>query len=117
MKKGQSLIELLLTIGLSAVLLPALITGLVSSREGKAQQQERIQAASLLRQTYEAVRSIRNRDWSNIEINGTYHPVISGTMWASASGSITTNGFTRSYSISDINRDSNGAIVPTPTGT
>src|SRR3990167_9834707 len=77
MKKGQSLIELLLTIGLSAVLLPALITGLISSREGKAQQQERIQAASLLRQTYEAVRSIRNRGWDNISVNGTYHPIIS----------------------------------------
>ena len=116
-KKGQSLVELLLVIGLSALLLPALLTGLTSSREGKAQQNQRIQATSLLRETYEAVRSIRNRDWSNIVINGTYHPVISGTMWASASGSITTNGFTRSYSISDINRDSNGAIVPTPTGT
>ena len=116
MKKGQSLIELLLTIGLSAVLLPALITGLVSSREGKAQQQERIQAASLLRQTYEAVRSIRNRDWSNIEINGTYHPIISGSQWASASGAITTNDFTQSYTVSDVRRDINGAIVTPPAG-
>ncbi|OGK13621.1 hypothetical protein A2859_01675 [Candidatus Roizmanbacteria bacterium RIFCSPHIGHO2_01_FULL_37_16b] len=115
--QSQSLIELLLTIGLSAVLLPALITGLISSREGKAQQQERIQAASLLRQTYEAVRSIRNRGWDNISVNGTYHPVISGTLWASSSGAITTNGFTQSYTVSDINRDSSGIIVTVPAGT
>src|SRR3990167_7795640 len=115
--QGQSLVELLLTIGLSTLLLPALLTGLISSREGKAQQNQRIQASSLLRETYEAVRSIRNRNWSNIVINGTYHPVISGTMWASASGSITTNGFTQSYTITDVNRDASSVIVTAPAGT
>ncbi len=115
-QEGQSLVELLVTIGVECILLPALITGLVTSREGKAQQNERVAAAALLRETEEAVRSIRNRDWSNISVNGTYHPVISGTMWASASGSITTNGFTQSYTISDVNRNSSGAIVPAPTG-
>ena len=115
-KKGQSLVELLLTIGLASILLPALLTGLVTSREGKAQQTQRVKAVSLLRETQEAVRSIRNRDWSNVSINGTYHPVISGSQWASASGSITTNGFTQSYTISDVNRDAGGAIVSAPAG-
>ncbi len=114
---GQSLIELLLAIGLASILLPALITGLVTSRGGKAQQSQRVQAVSLLRETQEAVRSLRNRDWSNLAINGTYHPVISGTYWTSASGSITTNGFTQSYTISGVNRDSNGIIVSAPNGT
>ena len=117
MQKGQSLVELLLTIGLASILLPALITGLVTSREGKAQKSQRVKAVSLLRETQEAVRSIRNRDWSNIFVNGTYYPVISGTQWASASGSITTDGFTQSYTVSDVNRDSSGAIVTPPSGT
>src|SRR3989338_7096778 len=114
MKKGQSLIELLLAIGLSAILLPALITGLVTSRSGKSQQVARVEAITLLKETQEAVRSIRNRDWSNITINGTYYPVISGSMWASASGSLSTNGFTKSYTVSDVNRDATGAIVSPP---
>ena len=33
---GQSLIEILIAISLASVLLPALLTGLVASREGKA---------------------------------------------------------------------------------
>ena len=115
--QGQSLVELLLTIGLSALLLPALLTGLISSREGKAQQNQRIQASSLLKENYEAVRSIRNRAWDNISINGTYHPVISGTQWASAPGELTANGFTQSYTVSDVNRNATGVIVPIPTGT
>lgn len=116
MKKGQSLVELLLAIGLSSILLPALVTGLITSREGKPQRAARIQAVSLLRQTQEAVRSLRNRDWSNISENGTFHPEISGSQWASASGSIATGGFTQSYTISDVNRDTNGVIVEPPAG-
>src|SRR3989338_2654424 len=116
MKNGQTLVELLLAIGLASILLPALITGLVTSREGKSQQAQRVRAVSLLRETQEAVRSIRNRDWSNIAVNGTYHPVISGTMWASASASLTSNGFTQSYTVSDVNRDTNGNIVTAPSG-
>ncbi|OGK16090.1 hypothetical protein A2774_01825 [Candidatus Roizmanbacteria bacterium RIFCSPHIGHO2_01_FULL_39_12c] len=117
MNKAQSLVELLLAIGLSAILLPALITGLVSSRSGKSQQTLRVEAISLIKETQEAVRSIRNRDWGNIAVNGTYHPVISGTMWASASGSLTEAGFTKSYAVSSVNRDVNGAIVTPPAGT
>ena len=33
---GQSLIEILIALGLAALLLPALLTGLIASREGKA---------------------------------------------------------------------------------
>ena len=38
-------------------------------------------------------------------------------MWASASGSITTNGFTQSYTITDVNRDASSVIVTAPAGT
>src|SRR3989338_2245049 len=116
MKKGQSLIELLLAIGLSAILLPALITGLVTSRAGKSQQVARVEAITLLRETQEAVRSIRNRDWSNITVNGTYYPVIEENHWASVSGALTENGFTKSYTVSSVNRDENGNIVTAPSG-
>src|SRR3989344_1346132 len=117
MKKGQSLVELLVAIGLTSILLPALITGLINSREGKPQLAQRVKAVSLMRETQEAVRSMRNRDWSNIAVNGTYHPLIWNNMWASESGLITLDGFTRSYTVSSVNRNAAGALVPTPTGT
>ncbi len=103
----------MLAIGLSAILLPAILTGLVSSREGQAQQTQRVEASSLLKQAEEAVRSVREKGWATFAVNGTYHPVISGSTWSLVSGSESIDGYTRSITISDVNRDSSGAIVST----
>lgn len=117
MKKGQSLVELLLAVGLTALLMPALITGLITSREGKPQRAARIRAVSLMKDMQEAVRSIRNRDWSNIVENGTFYPILENAHWASVSGTLTTNGFSKSYTVSEVRRDANGTIVQAPDGT
>lgn len=110
-KKGQSLIELLIAIGLAAILLPALLTGFVASREGRAQESERLQATALLRESTEAMRNIRNQGWSNIPVDGTYHPTISGSVWTLASGTENIDNFFRDILIESVNRDSNGNIV------
>ena len=74
--KGYTIIELLVALAIASLMLPALLTGLVSSREGKAQQTQRRQAVSLLNEAEEAVRSYRNRGWDSFAVNGTYHPVV-----------------------------------------
>lgn len=109
---GQSLVEILLAISLASILLPALLTGLVSSREGKASQGQRLEAAALLREAEEAVRSVRESGWANIS-NGTYHPQISGsgTSWTLAAGSQPINGYTRQVVVSDARRDLSGQVV------
>ena len=112
-QNGQSLVEILLVIGLSALILPALLTGLVSSREGKAQQAQRTQAIYLLNETVDAVRSVREKGWASFAVNGTYYPLISGSSWTLATGSATVNGFTQKIDTGDVNRDSGGAIVTT----
>ena len=108
---GQSLIELLIVIGLLAILLPAITTGLITSREGKPQQERRIQAAQLIKETQEALRSIREAGWSNMEINGTYHPVHNGSTWSLAAGPVTINGITGQIIIDDVQRDEDNKIV------
>jgi type II secretory pathway pseudopilin PulG len=110
-QKGQSLIEILIVIGLTAVVLPALLTGLFAARGGKAQQNNRVEAVALLKETEEVVRSIREKGWNHVESNGTYHPVITSNAWALANGADLVNGFTRTIEISDVYRDSNGVIV------
>lgn len=111
LQKGQLLVELLITMGLAAVLLPALLTGLATTRAGRAQQDQRQQATLLVRESREAVRVIREKGWGSFAINGSYHPVVSGTTWALTSGSEQINGFTRQILISDVYRDPGGAIV------
>lgn len=109
--KGQTLIELILAMGLAVIIFPALLTGFMTSREGKVQQGLRVQAVALLKESEQAVKSVRNNDWSAIAVNGTYHPILSGSVWALASDSAVTNNFTQVIAISDVNRNSSGDIV------
>ncbi len=114
-ESGQSIVELLITIGLSAILLPALLTSMVSARQARPQQDQRLQAIGYLREAQEAVRAVRESSWSTFAVDGTYHPVINmdGT-WSLASGQELINGFnfTRQIVISDVSRDSiTGNIV------
>lgn len=109
---GQSLIELVVVMGLAAILIPVVFAGFITAQEGKPQQQQRAQATTLVQEAEEALRSIRERDWTLVASTGTHHPIVSGGSWALASGSETINGLTRSIAIADVFRNDQGAIVP-----
>ena len=109
--KGQALVELLLAIGLAAIILPAILTGLVATRSGRVQQNQRLEAITILKETQEAVRNVREAGWNTFAVNGTYHPLISGSSWSLASGSAVTNGYTQQIVLSDVYRDSSGKIA------
>lgn len=109
--RGQTLVELLLAVGLAALLIPTLLSGFMSSRESRVQQQQRADATAHLLEIKSAVRSVREQGWTKISTNGVYHPVASGSAWALAAGTETINGLTRSMDVSDVYRDAAGAIV------
>src|SRR3989344_9443253 len=109
---GETLIELLMIIGLTGIILPALFSGFVATRQGKAQQQQRQEATMMLKETAEAVRSVRENGWSTFAVNGTYHPELSGNTWTLVSDPQTINGLTRQVVVSDVQRNINNAIVP-----
>ncbi len=105
---GQVIIELLVAFGLATLLLPAILTGFATSRTGKAQQGLRQQAEGYAIEASEAVRNLRDSDWSNVATNGIYYPMLSGdcvteggSEWKLCSGSEETDGFTRTVTISD----------------
>lgn len=112
-EKGQMLVELILAIGIAAVILPALLTGLYASSQSKPQQQQRSQAVALLQQTEAAVRSIKSSGWSSFANDGTYHTLVTGNQWTLGASAQTTNGLTQSVVISDVYRNSSDAIVTT----
>lgn len=108
------LIELMVAIGLATILLPALLTGIVASREGKASEAQRLEATALLKEAEEAVRSVREKGWANIPSSGTYHPEIAvDNSWSLAANFQSINGYTRQVVVSDAQRDSSGQIVET----
>ncbi|MBI2040457.1 hypothetical protein HYT18_05310 [Candidatus Microgenomates bacterium] len=112
-QKGLSIVELLVTIGLAAILFPALLTGFVAARGGRAQQEQRIQATALVEEAQEAVRQVRESGWEAfVTTVCPCHPKISGSSWILAAGAETTaDGFTRSLTIEDVLRDADGNIV------
>ncbi|MBP9716647.1 MAG: type II secretion system protein [Candidatus Levybacteria bacterium] len=110
-QNGQSLVELLIAIGLATLILPALLTGLSAGRGGRAQQEQRLEASAYLKQTQEAVRSIAQRGWSNIETNGIYHSVVSGGQFVLANGAQSIDGYSISIVVGDTYRDGAGAIT------
>lgn len=112
--------ELLLTIGLAALIIPGLMSGLVASRDGKPQQEQRMQATALLKETEAAVKNVRDDDWTtftNLNTGVSYHPTISSNRWTLASGTASNAaGLTQNVILSDVYRNSSGAIVASPTG-
>jgi hypothetical protein len=112
-QKGQMLVEIMLAIALTAIMLPALLTGLFSSRQGKAQQQQRVQAVALLKEGEEVTRNIKENNWTLFATDGIYHPTIVNNNWTFGSGDETIDGLTRSITVSDVYRNASGAIVTT----
>lgn len=110
-ENGQSVVELLIAIGLASLLIPAIMSGLLASRGGRAQEAHRTEATQIMKQANEAVRAVAAREWDEISTNGTYHAVISGDSWVLVSGASTSGALTTSIDISDVYRDSEGTIV------
>ncbi|OGK20150.1 hypothetical protein A3C23_01455 [Candidatus Roizmanbacteria bacterium RIFCSPHIGHO2_02_FULL_37_13b] len=109
--QGQSLIELLMVIALTSIVLPAIITGFVASRSGRAQYNQRQQALNILQEMQERVYVIREAGWDNFAVDGVYHPIISQNTYIWTNNPLTLNGFIRSATVSTVNRNDNGVIV------
>lgn len=104
-----------MVIGLLAFLLPALYFGFVTAKDGAAQQLKRLAATGLVKEAEDAARNVDDRDWNSFAVDGTYHPVISGSIWTLVSGAETlSNGFSRQIIIGDVYRNASGTIVTTP---
>lgn len=121
-QKGSYLIELLMVIALTAVLLPALLTGFAASRENRPQMEQRQKALQLLREGQEAVRVVRENNWNDFAAlssnTQTYYPKIVGSTWTLSPGPHTENGFTTSITINNVDRDFITPEMPiVPTGT
>ncbi len=110
-KKGQSLIEILIVIALTAILLPALFYALMASREARPQQNVRLRASELLKETQDTLRVIRESGWNAVSSSGTFHPERTGNTWMLVSGTDTSNGISRQIVISNVNRLNNQIVT------
>lgn len=113
---GQVLVELLVVMGLAAILLPAILTGWATGREGKAQLAAKMQAAAAGREAWEATRSVRERGWTSFAVDGVYHPVPAAGQWRLEPGAeVLPDGSTRQVAIASAYRDATGNLAETGT--
>lgn len=108
---GQSIVELLVVVGISAVLLPALAAAFIIGRDSRPQTTQRSYALGLVAEGFEAARAVRDESWSGIAVDGTYHTVMQNGSWQLATGSATIQSYTRSVIIAPVYRNSSGGIA------
>ena len=115
-KNGFSLVEVLVALGIFAVLAAGIFNIVTSSYKnfyGKGDKQSLTQFAQ---EGIEAVRSIRDNSWQEIEtVSGAGNKGLakSGGYWSFSGTSNTLGVLTRVVAITDAQRNSNGAIVAT----
>jgi len=108
--KGFTLIELVLAIMIFGVIATGVAVPIISTHLNSMENQKNVQANAFLTESWEAVRSIRNNDWSAIT-NGAHGLRLAGGVWEFYATSDETDGFTRSVIIGDVYRDANGNRV------
>jgi Tfp pilus assembly protein PilV len=120
---GFFLIEVIVAASVIATVLILLIGAIQSTVEVSQRALERTQAAYLLEEGAEAVKTIRDNAWSNISglANGTtYYLSWGGSSWSLTTTAGTVDTFTRSIVCSAVTRDGNDDIAAsgtTDTGT
>jgi prepilin-type N-terminal cleavage/methylation domain-containing protein len=100
-KNGFSLVEVLLSVALFAILATVLLGGLIYGQEGTLIGGKTARATLLAEEGLEAVRNIRDSDYANL-VDGTYGLAISGGKWTLSGTLDTTDIFTRHIDISTI---------------
>lgn len=108
MKRGFSLVEVLLSVSVFALIVTALTGGLIYGQQSTAISGMRSRAALLADEGLEAARNIRDENFSNLT-DGAYGLAISGNQWDFSGTSDVTDIFTRAVTISAV--DANRKLV------
>ena len=100
-QSGFSLVEVILASSIFVLFVTALVGTLLYGVESTALAGNRAQAVLLAEEGLEAIRNIRDDDFSNIS-DGTYGLAIAGGVWIMTGSSDATGIFTRAINISSI---------------
>jgi len=96
-----SLVEVLLALSVLSLIVGTLVGALIYGRESTALAGSRGRAVVLAEESLEAVRNIRDEDFSNLVL-GTHGLVISGNEWLFSGSSDTIGIFTRDVELSQV---------------
>lgn len=101
MKNGFSLVEVLLSVAVFALIVTALVGGLIYGQQSTALAGMRSRAAILADEGLEAARNIRDANFTNLT-DGTFGLTTTGSQWNLSGSSDITDIFTRAITISTV---------------
>ena len=108
--RGFTLIELILAITIFVIIASGVAVPIIGNHLNSMENQKNVQANAVLTETWEAVRSIRNRSWANMT-NQTHGLRNTSGYWEFYGRNDKNNGFTRSIIVKSAFRDGNGDLV------
>lgn len=108
--KGFSLIEVVISVALFALIAGGGISAIIVPLSSGRGSSEVSKATQLALEGLEAVRSIRNANFTNI-VGGTKGVGVSSSLWSFIGTSDVTDKFSRSINISNARRDAGGTLV------
>lgn len=113
-QRGQTLVELLLALGLFAFIMTAVFALVFGGLTTGLRTEEQDYATMYAQEGLDAARSIRDTDWNAFAQNGTHGVVNSGSGWSwSGTNNETPYGvrkYTREITVEDVYRDGNNNI-------
>ena len=107
--KGFSLIEVILTSSIFALIITALVGAFLYGQESTVLSGQRARAVILAEEGLEATRNIRDESFLNLA-NGSHGLVISSNEWAFSGSSDTNDIFTREIQVSEVNSNTKQVI-------
>lgn len=110
MKKGFSIIEIIVALGLFSIFVGIGSVGIIPSLYSNRQSAEYTSANDVANEGLEAVRSLRDQNFANI-VSGTFGIGISNSLWKLTGSSDVVSDFTRRIDISKVSRDTGGTQV------
>ncbi len=115
-EKGLGMVEIIVVVAVILVGFTAILQLFRLQIQTERIKREELAAYALLSESLEAVRSVRDSNWSNLSsltMGADYYPVISGGAWSlTLLNPGPTNGYSQWVVLSSVQRDINANIVP-----
>lgn len=108
--RGFTLMELMIAIAIFATISAGVAVPMIGSHLSNLEDRRTFRANTLLTESWEAVRSIRNQDWANLT-DGDHGLSLAGGQWSLSGGSDIQDGVTRVITLSTSQRDAQGNLV------
>lgn len=109
--KGSTLLEIIVAVAIFMFVTSNVIVLYLASLNSNMKDVDRFKADMYLQQGFEAVRSIKDNNFSLLA-NGTYGLANSGSAWSFSGSSDIQGKYTRVITIADVERDVSCVIVP-----